>query len=111
MDNEQDWTPVVLKRRKPKTQIVPKQTNHEGQRLKKLENDEIYVKPKKLSKESIATIVNFRIDNMLSQSDLDARCGFPRNTIQLFESNKLSPNTGQLQQLNKILKTGLSLTD
>ena len=108
---EQDWTTVTIRKTKPKTQIVHKNTNPEAQHLRKLEDDTVYVKPKKLSNESRNAIVKYRIDNKLSQSDLDSKCGFPIHTIQMFESNKLTPSIGQLQRLNKIMKTGLTLTN
>ena len=109
--SDQDWTPVILKRSKPKTSIVSKNTNHEGLRLRKVEDSETFVKPKMFSHESLKTIVAYRVEHKMSQSDLDMMCGFPRNTVQQLESKKLSPSTKQLQVLNKILKTGLSLSN
>ena len=106
----QDWTPVVVNKKKH-TEIKAKNNNPEASRLRKIENDETFVKPKMLSQESHRAIVLFRIENKLSQSELDVRCGFPRNTIQLLESNKIAPNTKQLQILNRILKTGLTLSN
>jgi len=108
--SEQDWTPVVLHKVKPKTQITERHTNPDAQKLRKLENDEIHVKPKMFSHESKQFIIKYRIDNKLSQSDLDARCSFPKNTIQQLEANKRAPTTKELQTLNRILKTGLTLS-
>ena len=105
----QDWTPVVVNKKRPRTEIQPKNVNPEAARLRKIENDETFVKPKMLSQESHRAIVSYRIENKLSQNDLDARCGFPRNTIQLLEANKAAPSIKQLQTLNRIMKTGLTL--
>lgn len=106
----QDWTPVLVNKKRPRTEIQHKNENPNVARLRKIENEESYVKSKMLSHESLKKIVAFRIENKLSQTDLDSRCGFPRNTIQLLESNKIAPSTKQLQILNRILKTGLTLT-
>ena len=108
MDN-QDWTPVVVKKTKPVTHITLKNSNPEYVLHKKLENEEIHVKAKMFSNESKQTIIQYRISNKLSQGDLDARCSFPRNTIQQLEANKRAPTTKELQTLNRVLKTGLTL--
>jgi DNA-binding transcriptional regulator YiaG len=108
MDN-QDWTPVVVNKVKAKSQIVAKHTNPEYTLLKKLENEEIHVKAKMFSHESKQTIIQYRISNTLSQADLDARCNFPKDTIQQLEANKRAPTTKELQTLNRVLKTGLTL--
>jgi DNA-binding transcriptional regulator YiaG len=109
MDN-QDWTPVVVNKKRSHSEIQLKNVHPEAARLRKFENDETFVKPKMLSHESHKAIVEFRIANKLSQTELDNRCGFPRNTIQLLEANKVAPTTKQLQLLNRVLKTGLTLS-
>ena len=106
----QDWTPVVVKKQKPTTQIVAKHNNPDHVLLKKLEDNTIHVKPKMFSHESKQLIIKYRIDNKLSQADLDARCSFPKNTIQQLEANKRGPTTKELQTLNRVLKTGLTLS-
>lgn len=108
--DHQDWTEVVVKKPKPATHIVAKNTNPDAAKMRKLENDDIHVKPKMFSNESRNEIVKYRIANSLSQSDLDARCSFPKNTIQNLEANKRPPSTKELQTLNRILKTGLTLS-
>jgi len=107
--DSQDWTPVVVNKKRTNT-IVPKVHNPEVARLKKLENDEIFVKPKMFSQESRNTIIQYRITNKLGQSDLDSRCNFPKNTIQQIEANKRAPSARELQTLNRMLKTGLTLS-
>jgi ribosome-binding protein aMBF1 (putative translation factor) len=106
----QDWTPVIVNKKRSRSEIQTKNVNPDAARLRKIENEETFVKPKMLSHESLKKIVSYRIENKLSQSDLDSRCGFPRNTIQLLESHKIAPSTKQLQILNRILKTGLTLS-
>lgn len=109
MDN-QDWTPVVVNKIKPKTQILAKLCDPDAALKRKLENDDIHVKAKMFSHESKQAIIQYRISNKLSQAEFDARCSFPRNTIQQLEANKRAPTTKELQTLNKVLKTGLTLT-
>lgn len=107
MDN-QDWTPVVVNKKRTTT-IVPKSTNPDVVKLRKLENDEIYVKPKMFSNESRKAIIDYRIRNKFNQSQLDAVCSFPKNTIQQIEAHKRTPSTKELNTLNRVLKTGLTL--
>jgi DNA-binding transcriptional regulator YiaG len=108
--DHQDWTEVVVKKPKPATHIIAKNTNPDIAKMRKLENDDIHVKPKMFSNESRNQIIQYRIANSLSQSDLDTRCSFPRNTIQQLEANKRAPTTKELQTLNRVLKTGLTLS-
>jgi len=105
--DHQDWTEVSVKKRSHRPKHVV--TTPEVAKLKKLENDDIHVKPKMFSQESRNAIVQARIANNLSQSDLDAHCSFPKNTIQQLEANKRAPTSKELQTLNRILKTGLTL--
>ena len=107
--DHQDWTPVVVNKRRGHTSIVAKNTNPDVVKLKKLENDEIHMKPKMFSSESRKKIIDYRIEHKLSQSQLDALCSFPKNTIQQLEANKRAPSTKELNTLNRVLKTGLTL--
>ena len=107
----QDWTEVLVKKKivfTPKISTHPKQSQSSLTLNKFDSNDEI-IKAKNLSNESRQHIVQFRAVNKLMQKDLDARCSFPKNTIQLLESNKKAPSLKELQTLNRIMKTGLSL--
>ena len=99
-----DWTPVTIKKKHTTVQ------KHNSP-LKHLEDDEMnFVKPKMFSQESKQTIIDYRITNKISQSQLDMMCSFPKNTIQQLESNKIGPTTKHLNTLNRILKTGLTLS-
>jgi len=42
-----------------------------------------------------------------NQVQLNQQCGFPVNTIREIEAGRLTPNTQQLNTLNRVLKTGL----
>jgi ribosome-binding protein aMBF1 (putative translation factor) len=75
----------------------------------KIANSELAGKFKKLAPESRQEIVNIRAANKWSQVDLNQRCSFPVNTIREIESGRLTPTIGQLNTLNRVLKTGLKL--
>ena len=104
---DQDWTPVVLKKSSRSTYTKPQ--NDEGHRLARLDNDEP-VKPKMFSNESMQKIIKFRVEAKLSQSDMDAKCLFPRNTLQQLESKKRAPTSREVQILNNVTKLGLCLS-
>ena len=104
--DDQDWTPVILNKQKKVKQPIH---NAEAKRLYKLENDDVLMKPKMLSQESRQMLIKFRVDNKLSQSDLDARCCFAKNSIQQIESNKRPPSNSEIQILNSLLKARLIL--
>ena len=108
--DSQDWTPVVVKKRNTSTNNA-KPANPEALRLQKYENDEIFVKPKMFSQESRNKIIQYRITNKISQTDLDHACSFAKNTVQQLEANKRAPSSKELQTLNRLLKTGLTLTN
>lgn len=105
---DQDWTTVVLKKKSTAPTNVPKFTPT-AIALRKVEESETFVKAKQLTSESKQQIVNYRIEHKLSQSDLDNRCSFPRNTIQHIESSKRPPSNSELQKLNQLLKVALKL--
>jgi hypothetical protein len=68
-----------------------------------------YVRIKMFSAESLRAIQEYRRVNSLTQKQLDQRCSFPVNTMNLLESRRAGPTSGQLQALNRLLKTGLTL--
>ena len=107
----QDWTPVVVKKRiTNKESSVVTKVNPDALRLRKLENDEIHVKPKMFSQESKQAIVSYRIAHSLSQTQLNTMCAFPPNTIQQLESNKKAPSIKELNTLNRLMKNILTLS-
>ena len=109
----QDWNPVVLRssaRIAEKTkanQIQPKRSA-QAQHLAKLEREE-FTKPKTLAPESRQELVKRRLEEKLTQQQLDQRCAFPPHTIRDLEGNKRAPTSKELQTLNRVLKIGLKL--
>ena len=75
----------------------------------KLDAAEAPTRSKMLSAEAIRTIQDYRRANSLTQKQLDQRCAFPANTINLLEARRDAPTIKQLQVLNRVLKTGLTL--
>lgn len=107
----QDWNVVTIRNSKrlaeKKREIQPKRSS-ESQHLAKVEREE-YSKPKMLSSESRQELVKRRLEEKLTQQQLDQRCAFPPHTIRDLEANKRAPTTKELQILNRILKVGLKL--
>lgn len=68
-----------------------------------------HVRVKLLTPDSVRAIQNYRRENSLTQKQLDQRCSFPVNTTNNLESRRTGPTVGQLRDLNRLLKTGLSL--
>lgn len=68
-----------------------------------------HVRVKLLTSESVRIIQDYRRANSLTQKQLDQRCSFPANTLNALESRRAGPTVGQLRDLNRILKTGLTL--
>lgn len=115
--DHQDWTPTVLRNgkvmqaRKTAEQASRPKMSAEAIRLAKLANDEegVVKRAKTLSTESRQMMMRLRAEQKWSQKDLDMRCSFPANTINGIESGKIAPSSGQLNTLNRVLKTGLKL--
>ncbi len=75
----------------------------------KLAESDVAGRLKQLAPESRQEIVQIRVANKWSQQDLNQRCSFPPNTIREIEAGRLIPTIGQLNTLNRVLKTGLKL--
>ena len=112
----QDWNPTILRNgkslqaRKSAEQAAKPKISAEAIRLSKLANDETSLKrPKTLSRESRQSMMQLRAQLTLSQRELDARCSFPANTIRDFESGKMTPSSGQLTAIGRVLKVVLKL--
>lgn len=67
------------------------------------------VRVKLLTPDSVRAIQDYRRENSLTQKQLDQRCSFPANTISGLESRRAGPTVGQLRDLNRLLKTGLTI--
>ena len=110
----QDWNPVIVRnsariaeKKQAQAQAQPKRSA-EAQHLAKIERED-YVKPKLLSSESRQELVKRRLEEKLTQQQLDQRCSFPPHTIRDLEANKRAPTNKELQTLNRVLKVGLKL--
>jgi ribosome-binding protein aMBF1 (putative translation factor) len=106
----QDWTEVKIrgKSKTPMTQTV-KHANPEVMHKNKLANSTDAIKLKKLTAESKQAIVAYRMSKKITQEQLNQECRFPVNTIREIEAGRLNPSIGQLNTLNRVLKTGLKL--
>lgn len=102
---DQDWEPVVIKKRGKTAHVQAKQTSDSAQ-IRKLSDNDI-VKVKQLSKESRQELVARRTLLKMTQVQLNQACLFPINTINKIEAGSLSPTVSQLNALNRYLKTGL----
>jgi Helix-turn-helix len=109
----QDWTPVILK---PKTGVITRSStaataaSSEARRIAKIENAEAPKGPKTLSHEGRQLLIQSRLLLKKKQTELDQMCAFPPHTIQQLETGKRAPTGSELQKLNRVLKTGLTLT-
>ena len=109
--SDQDWEPVVIRssgavaaasaKRTAGAKVAP-----EVAHARKILNSEV-AKPKQLAPESRQEIVTTRAAMKKSQVELNQLCNFPVNTIREIEAGRLCPTIGQLNTLNRILKTGL----
>ncbi len=87
----------------------PHRHNEVGTAHTKIANAETPGKIKVFSPESVRQIQSWRAEQNLTQKQLDQRCAFPPNTMNGLESRKVGPTSAQLQRLNSLLKTGLTL--
>lgn len=112
----QDWNPVVLHNKNVAASAAARQivqnggrVSNEAHRLAKLASATEPPKIKYFSQESVAAVQAYRRENKLTQKQLDQMMSFPPNTMNRLEGKVASPSTGQLNALNRVLKTGLTL--
>ncbi len=115
MDN-QDWTPVVIKRKFTKKEATQKgltttqerdTQRSEKQRLAKLDNEDIPTTKKRINSESVQTLIRKRIEMKLTQDKADAMCAFPKHTFREIEANRIVPSEDQKRRIQQNL--GISL--
>ncbi len=109
--SDQDWEPVVIRSSGAATaakKVAGNKVAPEVAHARKILNSEI-AKPKQLAPESRQEIVTTRAAMKKSQVELNQLCNFPVNTIREIEAGRLCPTIGQLNTLNRVLKTGLKL--
>lgn len=119
MDN-QDWTPVVIKRRggpradgagKSSTgRIDAKELAHKdaARKARAIEEKEVG-KVKHVSNESRAELARVRIEKGMSQAQADAACGLPRNTFNGLESGKIVPTGDILSKVARGIHVNIKL--
>ncbi len=119
MDN-QDWTPVVIKRRgghrgdgagKSSTgRVDAKELAHKdaARKARAIEEKEVG-KVKHVSNESRAELARVRIEKNMSQAQADAACGLPRNTFNGLESGKIVPTGDILSKVARGIHVNIKL--
>ena len=109
--DHQDWNVITLRNSariaEKNKQIQPKRSS-EAQHLAKVEREEIG-KSKSLAHESRQELIKRRLEEKLTQQQLDQRCSFPTHTIRDLEANRRCPTNHELQQLSRVLKVNLKL--
>ena len=107
--NTQDWDTVIIHGKSaPSKASSKKHQSPLNAHLAKVEREE-FVKSKTLTNESKQALIQARVAQKMTQVDLDRKCSFPPHTINAFESGKLTPSSGQMNILSRILKITLKL--
>lgn len=118
----QDWTPVKIHNAAGKPNVAgassaPAATAHtqpakftsEAGAERKIAEADTPLKIKTFTPASRQEIVARRAAMKKTQVELNQLCSFPPNTIREIEAGRLAPTIGQLNTLNRVLKTGLKL--
>jgi ribosome-binding protein aMBF1 (putative translation factor) len=113
--DDQDWTVVTVRSSKIRHANTPYsisgtatssgvKTKMSGttSELRKVADTE-HGKPKVLSTDSRTALAAARVAKKLTQKELDAKCSFPQNSCSSWESGRMSPNSVQIQSLNRFL--------
>ena len=105
---DQDWEVVTYG--KPKRVANPvTQVSNAVRNNAKVANADGDVKLKELSLESRQLIVSKRVSLGMNQVQLNQACRLPQNTIHYVEAGKQTPSQGQLNIINRTLKTSIKL--
>lgn len=115
----QDWTPITIQSRaaaapgsssaNSRAAAVAHRATAESASARKLADADAPLKIKTFTPASRQEIVARRAAMKKSQVELNQMCSFPPNTIREIEAGRLAPTIGQLNTLNRVLKTGLKL--
>jgi ribosome-binding protein aMBF1 (putative translation factor) len=114
----QDWTPVTVRHRYSKKEAAQKgvgtiQTRDSEQneriRMAKLDSSDAPPPKKRITSESLQSLIRKRIELKLSQEKADVACSFPRNTFKDIESNRLIPSEEQKRRINQNFHIQLKL--
>ena len=107
-NDDQNWTPVVMKRRKP---TATGSTNYQSQNhgagsahLRIVEESDVPLPPaKRLSVEGKAAMIQARLAKKLTQEQLNKACNFPPGIINKIESGHAQPSGAQLNIIARAL--------
>jgi len=105
--DDQDWTTVVIKKKgsahSSSQSDSRRPISQQAALMRKLDSD-APVKLRTLSAASRQSIIQARVALTMNQSQLNAACSFPQNTIRDIESGKAIPTPTQLNVLSRVLK-------
>lgn len=116
--DSQDWTPVIIKRRYTKKELIQKgktitelrdPERNEKIRLAKIEDDDNIGPKKQINSESLQELIRKRIELKVNQERADTLCSFPRNTIKEIEAKRLLPNEEQKRRIQRYLGVQLKI--
>lgn len=116
--DSQDWTPVVIKRKYTKKELIQKgkttteirdPEKNEKIRLAKIENDDNIGPKKQINAESLQELIRKRIELKVNQERADTMCSFPRNTIKEIEAKRLLPTEEQKRRIQRYLGVQLKI--
>ena len=120
--DDQDWTPVVMRRRgKPATggagsgakRVSVEQTRavsvaqHAAAVERKAEDGDL--KRKKVTMESRQALVQGRLKLNLNQTEADALCNIPKNTINRIENGSYVPDGATMNKIRRSLHVDIRL--
>ena len=106
----QDWTPVVIKRRYTKKELIQQgkattevrdPAKNEKIRMAKIENSETPIAKKQLANESLQELIRKRLELKLNQEQADIKCAFPRHTFKEIEAKRLIPSEEQKRRIQQ----------
>ena len=119
---EQDWEPLVIRKKKQKTnfdkqnalrkgttEVKTKNTNkNANDEMKKLENDMENLKVETVNKSISKAIMDARTKLKIKQKDLATKINVQPQIIQQYENGKAKPEINILRKLEKVLKCKLT---
>lgn len=111
---DQDFTPIILKKRPTKTQNVLQKQLVTKPMVNKSTN--INIPARKIDDEAVKlpTSNSIKLDIQqkraqlgISQEQLDIRCSLPKGTTKAYESGKAIVKTEQLEKIKKVLNLNI----
>jgi putative transcription factor len=100
---DQDWTPVVLRKDKPKEK-KPQYVNATSVGKVNVDDDGVEtVKIKKVSRNTSQTIIKARSEKKLSQVDLAKRCNLDKKIIGDIERGDCVYNAQHVNKISRVL--------